>query len=103
MEKDFIWWMNKQANCPIAELCMFTIKGHPKKSVGVHQVIISLIEEHSKKPDIARKRIVEPVGDLTQIKLFARQKAGGWDVRENEVDCDIQLPVLVCFLPHSWI
>ena len=34
-------------------------KGHPKRrSAGVHQVILSHIEEHSKKPDEARRRIV---------------------------------------------
>ncbi len=31
---------------------------------------MSRIEEHSKKPDEARKRIVELVGDLPRIELF---------------------------------
>ena len=50
-----------------------------RRSAGVHQVILSHIEEHSKKPEEARRRIVELMGDLPRIELFARQKADGWD------------------------
>ena len=41
--------------------------------------------EHSRKPDTVRKRIVELVGDLPRIELFAREKPDGWDVWGNEV------------------
>lgn len=75
-----------------AEICLLATKGNPKRiSAKVHQVIISPIEEHSKKPDEARKRIVELIGDLSKIELFARQKAEGWDVWGNEVSSDIDL------------
>lgn len=73
-------------------MSMLATKGHPKRrSAGVHQVILSHIEEHSKKPDEARRRIVELMGDLPRIELFARQKADGWDAWGNEVACDIAL------------
>ena len=62
-----------------------------RRSAGVHQFIISPVEEHSKKPEEARRRIVELMGDLPRIELFARQKADGWDVWGNEVACDIAL------------
>ncbi len=69
-----------------SELCIIATKGHPKRiSAGVHQVIMSKIEEHSKKPDETRNRIVELVGDLPRIELFARQQADGWDCWGNEV------------------
>lgn len=43
-----------------AEICLLAVKGHPKrKSAGVHQLIVSPIERHSKKPDEARRKIVE--------------------------------------------
>lgn len=75
-----------------AEICILATKGNPKRiSAKVHQVIISPIEEHSKKPDEARKRIVDLVGDLNRIELFARQKTDGWDCWGNEVECDIDL------------
>lgn len=75
-----------------AEICILAIKGKPKRlSAKVHQVIVAPIEEHSKKPDEARKRIVELLGDLPRIELFARQKKQGWDTWGNEVQCDINL------------
>lgn len=99
----FVWIKkNKKANSLFwgmgywtranAELCMLATKGHPKrKSASVHQVILSRIEEHSKKPDEARRRIEELMGDVPRIELFARRKSPGWDVWGNEVDSDIFL------------
>lgn len=75
-----------------AEICILATKGKPKRmSAKVHQVIISPVEEHSKKPDETRKRIVELLGDIPRVELFARQKANGWDSWGNEVKCDIDL------------
>ena len=75
-----------------AEICILATKGNPKRiSAKVHQVIISPIEEHSKKPNEARERIVELVGDLKRIELFARQKVNGWDTWGDEIECDIDL------------
>lgn len=69
-----------------AEICLLAIKGKPKrKSAGVHQFIISPIEQHSKKPDEARQKILALMGDLPRVELFARQKTPGWDVWGNEV------------------
>ena len=39
----------------------------------------------SKKPAIVRNKIVELVGDLPRIELFARQYSEGWDCGGNEV------------------
>lgn len=69
-----------------AEICLLATRGHPKrKDKGIHQLIISPIEEHSKKPDEARKRIVRLMDDLPRAELFARQETPGWDVWGNEV------------------
>ena len=68
--------------------------GHPKRvDAGVRQVILSHIEEHSKKPDEARERIVRLMGDLPRVELFARQSPEGWDVWGNEVECTAHLPM----------
>ena len=76
-----------------AELCIIATKGSPKRqSKSVHQVIISPIEQHSKKPDITRDRIVELMGDVPRIELFARQKTEGWDVWGNEAPDSVELP-----------
>ena len=47
--------------------------------------------EHSKKPNEVRERIVELVGNLPRVELFAREKHEGWDVWGNEIESDIQL------------
>jgi len=75
-----------------AEICLLATKGHPKRqSRRVHQVIDTPVEEHSKKPDVTRQRIVELMGSVPRIELFARQECPGWDVWGNEVETDIQL------------
>lgn len=73
-----------------AELCLLAVRGHPKRhSAGVHQVIMSHIEAHSKKPEEARRRIEQLMGDVPRIELFARQKSPGWSVWGNELESDI--------------
>lgn len=72
-----------------AEVCLLGINKKTKasevvKSHRVHQVIESVIEQHSKKPDIVRDKIIELVGDIPRIELFARQHADGWDCWGNE-------------------
>ena len=91
-KSDSLFWGMGHWTRANAELCMVATKGHPKrKSAGVHQVIISHIEEHSKKPNEARERIIQLMGDLPRVELFARQRIDGWDVWGNEVDSDIQI------------
>lgn len=69
-----------------AEICLIATKGRiERKSNKVAQLVDTHIEEHSKKPDIVRDRIVELVGDLPRIELFARQTEKGWDCWGNEV------------------
>ena len=70
-----------------AEVCLLATKGKPlpRMSHSVHSAIVSPIEEHSKKPDEARNRIVDLFGDLPRIELFARQHADGWECWGNEV------------------
>lgn len=62
------------------EDCWLCTKGHPKRiDAGIHQVIMSPVMGHSKKPTIIRERIVQLMGDLPRIELFARKKVEGWD------------------------
>lgn len=69
-----------------AEICLLATRGQPKrKARNVHQVILSHIEEHSKKPDEVRRRIETLMGDVPRVELFARQHPPGWDVWGNEV------------------
>jgi len=75
-----------------AEICLLATKGTPRRvSASVRQVIDAPIMRHSQKPDECRNRIVELLGDIPRIELFARDKADGWDVWGNEVNNDIIL------------
>lgn len=91
-KSDSLFWGMGYWTRANAEFCVLATKGKPKRiAKNVHQVIVSHIEEHSKKPDEARRRIVRLMGDLPRIELFARQKSAGWDVWGNEVESDIIL------------
>jgi len=74
-----------------AELVLMGVKGKPKRqSAGVHQlivepeyldsqVIVEPIAQHSRKPDIVREKILELMGDVPRLEMFAREQAEGWD------------------------
>ena len=84
---DSLFWGMGYYTRANTELCILATKGKPLKrmSKSVHQVIMTPIEEHSKKPAETRDRIVQLFGDIPRIELFARQEADGWDCWENEV------------------
>jgi site-specific DNA-methyltransferase (adenine-specific) len=74
-----------------AEICLLGVKPGFKaaaqiKSHSVHQVIESPIQEHSANPDETRHRIVELLGDVPRIELFARQRVPGWDAWGDEIE-----------------
>lgn len=70
-----------------AEICLLGIKGKLKrKSNKVSQIVLSPLREHSRKPDEIRDKIVELMGDLPRIELFARQQFKGWDSWGNETN-----------------
>lgn len=75
-----------------AEICLLATKGKPhRNSNRVHQFLISPIRGHSQKPKEAREKIVELMGDLPRVELFAREKAEGWDDWGNEVESDVEI------------
>ena len=75
-----------------AEICLLATKGRPhRESNKIHQFVIAPLRVHSQKPDIVRDKIIELMGDLPRIELFARQKVDGWDAWGNEVNSDISL------------
>ncbi|HBF2340126.1 TPA: DNA methyltransferase [Clostridioides difficile] len=75
-----------------AEICLLATKGKPhRNSNRVHQFLISPIRGHSQKSEEAREKIVELMGDLPRVELFAREKTEGWDAWGNEVESDIEI------------
>lgn len=70
-----------------SEIALLGIKGKMKPiSNYVSQVVVSNRQEHSKKPEIVRDKLVELFGDLPRIELFARNAVDGWKCLGNEID-----------------
>lgn len=89
-QSDGIFWGMGHWTRANAELCLLATRGRPKRQAkNIHQVIISHIEEHSKKPEEARRRIEALMGDVPRVELFARRSSPGWDVWGNEVECTV--------------
>ena len=86
-KSDTLFWGMGYYTRQNPEICLIGLKGKIKpQDRGVHSVIKSKIEEHSKKPDETRKLIEKIVGEeKDKIELFARQRVEGWDCWGNEV------------------
>jgi len=75
-------WVNGNA-----ELCLLGKIGHPQRvAKNIKQIVVAPRGRHSAKPDEVRDRIVQLIGDLPRLELFARQVVPGWDCWGNEVD-----------------
>lgn len=68
------------------EICLIGVKGKPSRiSASVANLTIAPLSRHSEKPAIIRDKIVELMGDVPRIELFARKTAEGWDSWGNEI------------------
>lgn len=68
------------------EPCLIATKGKPKRiSASISQLIFSPLTRHSAKPPETRDKIIDLIGDLPKIELFARDHIDGWDSWGNEV------------------
>lgn len=75
-----------------AEVCLLALKGKPAHMANnVRQIIAEPRREHSRKPDETRERIVQLMGNLPRVELFARQPTPGWEVWGNEVEKTVTL------------
>jgi len=69
-----------------AEICLVAKRGKPKIiNHSIRQIVESMPEEHSKKPDEVRDRIVRLCGNLSKIELFATRKYKTWDYWGNSI------------------
>ena len=77
-----------------SEICLLATKGKAHgliKSHKVRQLVEAERGVHSRKPDEVRSRIVELLGDIPRVELFAREAKEGWDVWGNEIQNTIEL------------
>ena len=83
-----------------AEVCLLGISPGIKASEvvvahNIGQIVEAPFRGHSRKPDEVRERIVQLIGDVPRIELFARERAPGWDAWGDEVttdECDNAAP-----------
>lgn len=71
------------------ELCLLARKGK-RIACNIKQLVDAERTKPSKMPKEVRDRIVQLMGELPRVELFAREKVLGWDVWGNEVESDIQ-------------
>lgn len=79
-----------------SEMVLLGTKGKIHSQINSHKVrqkteAVRDKRFHSRKPREIADKIVELMGDLPRIELFAREKTPGWDVWGNEVESDITL------------
>ena len=69
-----------------SEDCLIATRGKPKRiSAAVKNTIFAPIGRHSAKPPVVHERIVQLMGDLPRIELFARERSLGWDAWGNDL------------------
>jgi len=77
------------------EVCLIGVKNKPNRFIPLVRNELSVVHSerlsHSEKPKIFKDKIVNIIGDVPRVELFARKKTEGWDVWGNEVESDITL------------
>ena len=77
------------------EPCLLATRGKPQRvSKAVSQLVLSPIRDHSRKPDEIRTKIVELMGNLPRVELFARTRFDGWDCYGDELSDTIQKSIM---------
>lgn len=85
-----LFWGMGQYTRANAEVCLLGISKKTKaheivKSHAVHQITEAIPGRHSEKPFEVQERIIQLIGDMPRIELFARRAVEGWDCWGNEV------------------
>lgn len=68
-----------------AEVCLLATRGSPaRQAKDVHQVVMSPVSEHSRKPDEVQARI-ERLLPGPYLELYGRRPTPGWTVWGNQI------------------
>lgn len=91
IKQTWFWGMGRWTRSN-AEVCLIGVKGKPKRiCMGVHSVIDAPVMKHSEKPQVVRDKIIELMGDIPRLEMFARCAPCGWDVFGNEAPNSIDI------------
>ncbi|HEA0345769.1 TPA: adenine methylase [Salmonella enterica] len=71
-----------------SEDCLFAVRGKlpTRMDASICQHVTAPRMENSRKPDVIREKLVQLLGDVPRIELFARQSSHGFDVWGNQCD-----------------
>ena len=77
-----------------SEPCLLAFRGEPLPVAvnDVTSVIMSPVQQHSRKPSVQYDRIEALYPAARKLELFARRRRAGWDVFGNQVAGSISLP-----------
>ena len=76
------------------EPCLLAVRGSmPVAAHDIQSVIMTPIQEHSRKPDDQYRKIEALYPDGPYLEMFARRTRPGWHVWGNEVMPDVQIGV----------
>lgn len=101
----FVWVKKNKSDCGHffglgrwtrgnTEVCLLATRGKPtREGNAVSQLCFEPVTRHSEKPTEIRHRIVELLGDVPRVELFARTTGEGWDSWGNEVQSTVELPL----------
>lgn len=83
--KEWHWGMGRWTRANPEFVVLYT-RGKPTRvSAAVHSVIKAPVQEHSRKPAEYRERLVQLMGNVLRIELFARGESdNGFDAWGNE-------------------
>ena len=105
----FVWVKTYKSGTPVvglgywtrsnAEICLLATKGKIRRAANdVSQIVMCGPGKHSEKPFVIRDKIVQLMGKLPRIELFARPTGlfikddfAGWDVWGNQIESDIKM------------
>lgn len=91
--KDSLFWGMGHWTRSNPEICLLAVRGKPKRlGKGVHSVIKSPIQQHSRKPEETRQRIIELLGDIPRLEMFCREAPEGWATWGNECENSVFIP-----------
>lgn len=92
VETSSLFWGMGRWTRSNAEIVLLGTRGAPKRAnAGVHSVIHAPVGRHSAKPSEARDRIVQLMGDVPRVELFARERVAGWDAWGDQVESSFEL------------
>lgn len=71
-----------------SEDCLFAVRGKlpARMDASICQHVTAPRLENSRKPDVIREKLVQLLGDVPRIELFARQSSQGFDVWGNQCE-----------------